>query len=79
MSRFCRDESGLQLHHAAQMHGETLKLHHGLLAPLRPRIVSFNLTCSALSSNGARFNLSVQTWQPLEGGAHLAREAGLRL
>lgn len=55
------------------------QIKDGLLAPLRRRVVSFNLTCSALSSNGPRFNLSVQTWQPLDGGAHLVSEARLPL
>ena len=49
------------------------------LAPLSRRVVSFNLACSALSSNGPRFNLSVQTLEPLDGGADPAGEVKLPL
>jgi hypothetical protein len=45
-----------------------------LLAPMSQRVTSFNLACSAPSSKGARFNLSVQTLQPLDGGARVADE-----
>jgi hypothetical protein len=48
----------------------------GLLAPLSRRVVSFNLACSAVSSSGPRFNLSVQTLKPL-GGARVADEVKL--
>jgi len=45
------------------------QIKDGLLAPLSRRVVSFNLACSAPSSNGTRFNLSVQTLKPLDSGA----------
>jgi hypothetical protein len=35
-------------------------------------VVSFNLACAALSSSRPRFNLSVQTLKPLDGGARVA-------
>jgi len=52
------------------------QLKDGLLAPLSLRVVSFNLACSAVSSSGPRFNLSVQTLKPL-GGARVADEVKL--
>ena len=51
------------------------QIKDGLLAPMSRRVVSFNLACSALSSSGPRFNLSVQTLKPLDGGARVADEA----
>ena len=50
------------------------QIKDGLLAPLSQRIMSFNLACSAPSSKGARFTLSVQMLQPLEGRARVADE-----
>jgi len=55
------------------------QIKDGLLAPLSQRVVSFNLACSAPSSNGPRFNLSVQTLKPLDSGAHVADEVKLPL
>lgn len=43
-----------------------------LLAPMSRPVVSFNLACAALSSSRPRFNLSVQTLKPLDGGARVA-------
>jgi len=50
-----------------------------LLALLNRRVVSFSLACSAPSSNGQRFNLSVQTLKPLDGGTRVADEVKLPL
>jgi len=55
------------------------QIKDGLLAPLSRRVVSFNLACSAPSSNGPRFNLSVQILKPLDGGARVADEVKLPL
>jgi hypothetical protein len=51
-----------------------------LLTPMSQRVASFNLACSAPSSKGARFSLSVQTLQPLGSDARVAdeREAPLK-
>lgn len=56
------------------------QIKDGLLTPLSQHIMSFNLACSAPPSRGARFNLSVQTLQPLGGGARVAdeRDASLK-
>ena len=45
-----------------------------LLAPMSQRVMTFNLACSAPPSRGARFSLSVQTLQPLDGGTRVAEE-----
>jgi len=45
-----------------------------LLAPISRPAVSFNLACS---SSKPRFNLSVQTLKPLDGGARVADEVKL--
>jgi hypothetical protein len=50
------------------------QIKDGLLARMSRRVVSFNLACSALSSSGPRFNLSVQTLKPLDGGARTVDE-----
>lgn len=55
------------------------QIKDGLLAPMARRVVSFNLACSAASSSGARFNLSVQTLKPLDGGARVADEVNFPL
>ena len=55
------------------------QIKDGLLAPLSRRVLSFNLACSAPSSNGPRFNLSVQTLKPLDSGAHVADQIKLPL
>ena len=41
------------------------QIKDGLLAPISHQVTTFNLACSAPSSKGARFNLSVRTLQPL--------------
>jgi hypothetical protein len=50
------------------------QIKDGLLAPISQHVTTFNLACSAPSSKGARFNLSVQTLQPLVGGVRVADE-----
>ncbi len=62
--------------HPASLYAADCELLHQikerLLAPMSMPIVSFNLACAALSSGKPRFNLSVQTLKPLEGGARVA-------
>jgi len=64
--------------HPASLHATDCELMRQikdrLLAPLSQRVMSFNLACSAPPSRGARFSLSIQTLQPLEGGARVADE-----
>jgi hypothetical protein len=50
-----------------------------LLTPLSQHVVNFNLACSAAASRGARFTLSVQMLQPLDGGARMADDRALPL
>lgn len=50
------------------------QIKDGLLAPIPQHVTTFNLACSAPPSRGVRFNLSVQTLQPLAVGTRLADE-----
>lgn len=55
------------------------QIKDGLLAPISQHVTTFNLACSAPSSKGARFNLSVRTLQPVVDGVRVADERERRL